>query len=148
MSDVFRGFLTPQPPLIPYCPISAHTPILWCPILTLSHPPIDFMYKDMFFLSQKCQLKFGCKVNIKIHIMSKRKCTLGKIRFSKKKIIKKIEKRLWKLWDVLFLLNYLPPLSYFVRFCWTPQPPLKSDIIYVRSLTLLFNQEETIQCIS
>ena len=39
-----------------------------------------------------------------------------------------------RIWDVRFLLSYLPPLSYFVRFCLTPQPPLKSDIIYVCSL--------------
>ena len=122
MSDVFRGFLTPQPPLILCYPISAHTPILWHPNLTLRP---NFQNLTFLFCFQKCQSKFGCKVNIKIHIMSKRKCTLGKIRFSKKKIIKKIEKRLWKLWDVLFLLNYLPPLSYFVRFCLTPPTPPK-----------------------
>ena len=43
---------------------------------------------------------------------------------------------MWKIWDVLFLLNYPPPpcpiLSYFA---WPPHPPLKSDIIYVRSLS-------------
>ena len=31
------------------------------------------------------------------------------------------------------MLNYLPPLSDFVQFCWTPPTPLKSDIIYGRS---------------
>ena len=36
--------------------------------------------------------------------------------------------------DVLFLLSYLPPLSYFVPTLVDPPSPLKSDIIYVCSL--------------
>ena len=39
--------------------------------------------------------------------------------------------------DVLLLLSYLPPLSHFVPFCLTPPPPLKSDIIYARSLSMI-----------
>ena len=35
MSNVFFGFLTPHPGLIRFCPIAAHAPTLWCPILTL-----------------------------------------------------------------------------------------------------------------
>ena len=35
MSDVFCLFLTPHPPQIRFCPISAHATISWCPILTV-----------------------------------------------------------------------------------------------------------------
>ena len=43
-------FFIPQPPLIRFCPKSAHAPILWYPILTLRpkkpYPhPDDFIYK-------------------------------------------------------------------------------------------------------
>ena len=40
MSDDFRQFLTPHPPLIRFCPISAHALIIWRPILTL-RPPLS-----------------------------------------------------------------------------------------------------------
>ena len=64
------------------------------------------------------------------NFMGKRKYTLCKfiseIIYSKKKYF------LWKnpskntrIWDVRFLLSYLPPLSYFVRFCLTPPTPPK-----------------------
>ena len=38
MSDVFWGFLTPHPPQIRFCPISAHAPTLLCPIWPLDPP--------------------------------------------------------------------------------------------------------------
>ena len=128
MSDVLRVFLTPLPPLIPYYPISGHTPILWCPILTLRPLILMSLYTkilygmfpkfDMVFLSQKCHSKFSCKVSIKRCIMSTH---WGNLFSGKKEIlIRKKVKKLWNLWDVRFLLNYLPPLSYFVRFCLTP----------------------------
>ena len=42
-----------------------------------------------------------------------------------KKVCSFCEKRTSKIWDVLFLLSYLPPLSDFVLFCLTPPTPPK-----------------------
>ena len=42
-----------------------------------------------------------------------------------KKVCSFCEKRTSKIWDVLFLLSYLPPLSDFVLFCLTPPSPPK-----------------------
>ena len=60
MSEVFWVFLTPQPPLIRFCPISAHTPILWCPILTLrpSDPQAISLLKKTILLKILCK-KYG-----------------------------------------------------------------------------------------
>ena len=42
MSHIFWVFRTPPPPLIRFCPISAHAPILWHPFLTLWPPHHQF----------------------------------------------------------------------------------------------------------
>ena len=36
----FSAIFDPPPPLIRFCPISAHAPIIWRPILTLRPPPL------------------------------------------------------------------------------------------------------------
>ena len=76
-----------------------------------------------------------------VHIAFLGKLFFEKNRFSQKivkKIIKKIVKKLQEhqnngMSDVC--QTTYPPCPILSNFAWTPQPPKKSDIIYVRSLT-------------
>ena len=106
--------------------------------------PYFFQNLTVFFYLQKCQLKFGCKVNIKRYIMSKRKCTLGKIRFWKKINQNSCEK-IVKIMGCPIFVKLPTPLVLFCPILLDPSTPQKSDIIYLCSLRIkimeYYNQE-------
>ena len=154
MSDDFRQFLTPHPPLIRFCPISAHAPIIWCPILTPRSPPPSDLNKNMCFFQIVEDLLRFAPLSIFVQnttsqwgeIFSEGAFWFNEPEFSRniykvvtlakkvKKYIRKGKKsinqqkkgpKILEKSDVLFWLSYLPPLSDFVPFCLTPPSPPK-----------------------
>ena len=49
----FSTIFDPPSPLIRFCPISAHAPIIWRPILTLRHPPPHLIFLMIWRRSPK-----------------------------------------------------------------------------------------------
>ena len=97
MSHIFWVFRTPPPPLIRFCPISAHDPILWHPFLTLWHPPQTHYHQQLDFFSF---------------------FWYEKIKISKKRGYKLQNDRTSYFWWATY-----PPCPILSYFAWPPLPP-------------------------
>ena len=124
MSDDFQQFLTPHPPLIRFCPISVHAPIIWRPILIFEWYEEENGAK--YFLNWHSFFNFPEVFTKESHrkSISKRK---------KFKNLRKKGQKFLKNRTSYFCSPTYPPCPILSQLCLTPPPPLKSDIIYARS---------------
>ena len=120
MSNVFFGFLTPHPGLIRFCPIAAHAPTLWCPILTLYRrfPKLaicfQFLAEKLCMYLQKFKILFP-------NFMGKRKFVHIVV---KSFFVENPQQEYQNMGCPIFAKLPTPPCPILYDFGWPPPPTL------------------------